>query len=61
MSRLSELSTRALIWFKLRDRRGASAIEYGLLGALVALVIIVSITSLGTNLRSVFSRIATSI
>jgi pilus assembly protein Flp/PilA len=45
---------RALI----NDERGVTAIEYGLIAALVAVVIIGSVTTLGTNLSSTFSTIA---
>jgi pilus assembly protein Flp/PilA len=41
-----------------RDRCGATAIEYSLLGSLIAVVIIVSVQLLGTNLTSLFERIA---
>jgi pilus assembly protein Flp/PilA len=40
---------------------GASAIEYALIAALIALVIIVGVTALGTSLSSKFSAIATSV
>jgi pilus assembly protein Flp/PilA len=45
---------RALI----KDERGVTAMEYGLIAALVAVVIIGSVTTLGTNLSSTFSTIA---
>ncbi len=44
-----------------RDDRGASAVEYGLLIFLIALVIIAAVTLLGTNLSSIFNLVATSI
>jgi pilus assembly protein Flp/PilA len=44
-----------------RDDRGASAVEYGLLVFLIALVIIAAVTLLGTTLSSVFNQVATSI
>ena len=47
--------------FYLRDEAGASAAEYALILALIALVIIVSVTTLGTNINSIFSQSATSI
>ena len=37
---------------------GASMAEYGLLVALIAIVVIVAVTLLGTNLRTVFNNIA---
>lgn len=44
-----------------RDDRGASAVEYGLLVALIAAVIVTAVTLIGTNLTSVFNKVATSI
>ena len=41
--------------------RGATAVEYALMIALIALVIIVAVTLLGTNLSSFFTGAATSI
>lgn len=37
-----------------RDDRGASAVEYGLMVALIAVVIIAAVTALGTKLTSMF-------
>lgn len=44
-----------------RTERGASAVEYGLLVALIALAIIAAVTLLGSNLSGIFSRTANSI
>lgn len=44
-----------------RNDRGASAVEYGLLVFLIALVIIVAVTLLGTNLSSIFNAVATDL
>ena len=41
-----------------RDEDGVTAIEYGLIAALIAIVIIAAVTLTGTNLRLVFERIA---
>lgn len=41
-----------------KDESGATAIEYGLIAALIAVGIIVAATSLGTELSSLFTRIA---
>ena len=38
--------------------KGATAVEYGLLVALIAAVIIVAVTLLGTKLSSLFTSIA---
>jgi len=43
----------------IQDESGATAIEYGLLAALVALGIAVGATALGTQLGALFGRIAT--
>jgi pilus assembly protein Flp/PilA len=45
----------------LRDEDGVTAIEYGLIAALIALIIIGSVTTLGTNLNKVFSDVAGSV
>jgi len=49
----------ALINF-IRDEKGVSAIEYGLIAALIAVVIITAVTAVGTNLSTTFSEIATA-
>ena len=45
----------------LRDDRGATAVEYGLMVALIAIVIIVAVTLLGNNLKNLFNTVATSV
>lgn len=42
----------------IKDEEGVTAIEYGLLAALIALAIIIGATALGTNLNSLFNYIA---
>ena len=44
-----------------RDESGATAIEYGLIAALIAVVIITAVTTVGTNLSSTFSAVATGV
>ena len=44
-----------------KDERGVTALEYGLIAGLVAVAIITSITALGTMLASTFSAITTAI
>jgi len=41
--------------------RGATAVEYGLMVALIAVVIIVAVKLLGTNLSTMFNRTAASV
>ena len=40
---------------------GATAVEYGLMVALIAVVIIAAVTTVGTSLRTVFTNIAASL
>ena len=42
----------------LRDEEGATMVEYGLLVALIALVAIVGVTTLGANLNTLFNSAA---
>lgn len=46
---------------QLRNEKGASAVEYGLLVALIAVVIIAAVTLLGGNLNEIFNDIADAI
>lgn len=48
------------LWNIWKDESGASAVEYGLLVALIAVVIITAVTTLGTNLSGKFSSVATA-
>jgi pilus assembly protein Flp/PilA len=41
-----------------QDESGASAVEYGLLVALIAVVIITAVGLLGTNLSAMFNSVA---
>jgi len=43
------------------DESGATAIEYGLIAALIAVVIISAVSLLGTNLSSKFNSISTQV
>ena len=45
----------------LRSDEGATAVEYGLMVALIAVVIIGAVTILGGNLNTMFTTIAGSI
>lgn len=42
----------------MKNEEGATAIEYGLIAALIAVVIIVALTSLGGNLNVVFTNVS---
>jgi len=43
------------------DDRGATAIEYGLIAAGIAVAIIVTVQTLGTQLNTTFSSVSTSL
>lgn len=45
----------------LRDRSGATAIEYGLIAALIAVAAVATMTTVGTNLSGVFGSVASSL
>jgi pilus assembly protein Flp/PilA len=45
-----------------RDTKGATAIEYGLIAGLIALVIITAVSSVGTTVSStLYGKIATAV
>jgi pilus assembly protein Flp/PilA len=41
-----------------RDDRGVTSVEYGLMVALIAVVIAVTVALLGNNLRALFNNVA---
>ncbi len=44
-----------------QNEEGVTAIEYGLIAALIAVVIIGAVTTIGTNLNVVFTTIGTAL
>jgi pilus assembly protein Flp/PilA len=46
---------------QLRDERGATAVEYGLMVALIAVVIIVAVAALGGKLSDLFNGVSGSL
>jgi len=49
-------------FFKLlRDSRGATAIEYGLIAALIAVAAITAMTSIGSKLGSTFNNVSSNL
>ncbi len=52
-----------ILWvatFLKSDRRAVTALEYGLIAALIAVVIITGVTTIGTNLAAKFGLVATA-
>jgi pilus assembly protein Flp/PilA len=45
----------------IRDESGATAIEYGLIAALIAVVIITGVTAVGTKLSATFTSLSTTL
>lgn len=45
----------------IREEDGVTAIEYGLIAALIAVVIIAAVTIVGTQLKTTFSTIGTKL
>jgi pilus assembly protein Flp/PilA len=43
------------------DKKGATAIEYGLIAALIAVVIITGLTTVGTTLNTMMNTVATTL
>ncbi len=42
----------------LADERGATAIEYALIASLLSIVILTAVSTVGSNLNSIFSNVA---
>jgi pilus assembly protein Flp/PilA len=45
----------------INDQSGVTAIEYGLIAALIAVVIITAVTAVGTKLSGTFTAISTAL
>ena len=50
-----------IAYYLTKRQRGATAVEYALIVALVALAIVVGVTALGGGLNTAFSNIATQV
>ena len=60
MSVRSMSATATLTRF-LRDQNGATAVEYGLLTALISVAIMAALSTVGANLASAFSTTSTQL
>ncbi|MHA7297380.1 Flp family type IVb pilin [Pseudarthrobacter sp. MDT1-22] len=62
---LSLIATLQTLGFKLKNRldneKGATAVEYGIMVGLIAVVIIVAVSLLGTNLDALFDKVNVAI
>ncbi len=50
-----------LLWKFLHNEQAATAIEYGLIAAGIAVAIIATVAALGTNLNTTFSSVSTAV
>ncbi|MBV8061219.1 MAG: Flp family type IVb pilin [Alphaproteobacteria bacterium] len=45
----------------MKEESGATAIEYGLIAALIAVAVIATVTTLGTNLKATFTTVSNAL
>jgi len=50
-----------LLWIFVRNENAATAVEYALLGSIIALAIITGITNIGIKLSSYFSEASSAL
>ena len=55
------MSKHSVLMRLVRNEEGATAIEYGLIAALIAVAAVVVMGTAGTNLSGVFSQVAASL
>ena len=58
LSLFVNLQTR---WNEMRNEDGATAVEYGLMVALIAAVIVLVVTTLGTDIKAAFQKVVDAI
>jgi pilus assembly protein Flp/PilA len=52
---------RGALRYYVRNEKGATAVEYGIMVALIAAVIIASVTIVGTQLIVIFNKVITAL
>ena len=60
MLRVNEYVAVAARFFAIKDKRGVTAIEYGLIASLMAVVLVAVMKTLGGGISTAFSSIATA-
>jgi pilus assembly protein Flp/PilA len=55
---MNYIMQRTAAFLNVTSQRGVTALEYGLLAALIALAIITAVALVGTNLSTVFGNVA---
>jgi pilus assembly protein Flp/PilA len=62
MKRRLPISPCLKLWLACKtDRRAVTALEYGLIAALIAGVIMTAVANLGTDLATVFTKLGTAV
>jgi len=63
VEKMNEVMVRAYLAASnaLKDRKGVTAVEYGLIAGLIAVAIIAILSSLGGSLSSLFSKINSNV
>ena len=49
-----------LLWIFVRNNHGATAVEYALIGSIIALSIVAAVTNIGVKLSSYFSEVSSA-
>ena len=52
---------RQIVHRLLKDERGATAIEYGLIAALISIAAVAAMTNVGNNLQAIFNEVANNL
>jgi pilus assembly protein Flp/PilA len=58
---VQETTTMTMFKKLFTDESGATAIEYGLIAALIAVAVITAATTVGTNLSATFAKVGSSL
>lgn len=58
---LKHLTKFQVALFHAKNERGATAVEYGLLVALIAAVIVLVVTTLGTQIKGAFTTVSNAV
>jgi pilus assembly protein Flp/PilA len=56
-----EVAMKSLVRRFIADQSGATAIEYGLIAAGIAVAIITVVGTVGTNLKTTFTKVGTAV
>ena len=60
-SRMSRLFALLVVRIKFQDERGATAVEYAIMAALIAAVIVTTVSTVGTKTNGLFEQVRDAI